>query len=243
MATRTITTSPPVLSCDVCERRLLRGEHHEVFLHAGQRLTVCELCAPRAAAEGWVRERDHVAEGSALPRQRQARGLFARLRGSGSARARTSPDEEQPFQPPVDEAAQALPASLHEQPYEAERAAVSQAGFETASEPHASDREELLLAGVAVFNESAFPRRMAGLARSLGTPSVYVHVAEHLASAVRIVIAWELCWYRYEVDLSEQPAVTRALEQGSELEQLEREERVANALLGESGKVALAAHA
>ncbi len=60
---------------------------------------------------------------------------------------------------------------------------------------------------VAAFNASEFPRRMAGVARSLGEPEVTVRSAEHLESIVRIVVAWELCWYRYEVDLGEQPGV------------------------------------
>jgi hypothetical protein len=58
MATRTIVTSQPDVECDVCERRLLRGEQPDVFLAAGRRRIVCELCAPRAAHEGWLRGTD-----------------------------------------------------------------------------------------------------------------------------------------------------------------------------------------
>ena len=61
MATRSIVTSQPDVACDVCGRRLLRGEHPDVFLAGGQRRTVCELCAPRAADEGWLREADRHA--------------------------------------------------------------------------------------------------------------------------------------------------------------------------------------
>ena len=59
MATRSIVTSQPDVTCDVCQRRLLRGEQPEIFLAAGEPRTVCELCAPRAAHEGWLRETDH----------------------------------------------------------------------------------------------------------------------------------------------------------------------------------------
>jgi hypothetical protein len=49
MATRSIITNQPDVACDVCGRRLLRGEQSEVFLAAGQRRTVCELCSPRSS--------------------------------------------------------------------------------------------------------------------------------------------------------------------------------------------------
>src|ERR1035441_2321688 len=72
MATRTIVTSQPDVACDVCGRRRLRGEQPAVFLAAGRRRTVCELCAPRAAHEGWTRERD--SESVSLPQLRPRRG-------------------------------------------------------------------------------------------------------------------------------------------------------------------------
>lgn len=82
MATRTIVTSQPDLPCDVCGRRLLRGERPDVFLAGGgRRLTVCELCAPRAAHEGWRRESAHAEALELAPaRPRRARNLLGRLR-------------------------------------------------------------------------------------------------------------------------------------------------------------------
>lgn len=63
-------------------RRLLRGERPDVFLASGRRLTVCELCAPRAAHEGWLRESQQVDSLELSPaRPRRGRGLLARLRG------------------------------------------------------------------------------------------------------------------------------------------------------------------
>src|SRR5256885_3308528 len=55
------SSQPPVV-CDVCERRLLRGEHPELFLAAGQPRTVCELCVPRAVHHGWLRSEEHTSE-------------------------------------------------------------------------------------------------------------------------------------------------------------------------------------
>ncbi|MBA3809767.1 MAG: hypothetical protein H0X28_15450, partial [Solirubrobacterales bacterium] len=92
---------------------------------------------------------------------------------------------------------------------------------------------------IEVFNASEYPRRVAGVARSLGEPVVNVRPAEHLASVVTIVVAWELCWYRYQVDLSEPGAEAQALAQGTELSELARDERVGNALASATGTLAL----
>src|ERR1700684_2828932 len=80
MATRAIVTSHPVVACDVCGRSLLRGENPDVFLAGGQRRTVCELCVPRAAAEGWLREADNHALSVRPTRARRAGSLLGRLR-------------------------------------------------------------------------------------------------------------------------------------------------------------------
>jgi len=79
MATRTIVTSQPDVACDVCERRLLRGEQADIFLAAGRRRTVCELCAPRAAHEGWMRERDSQSVSLPPMRPRRGKSFFDRL--------------------------------------------------------------------------------------------------------------------------------------------------------------------
>ena len=93
MARKSITTSHSVVACDVCGRRLLRGEHPEVFIAGGARRMVCDLCTARAAHEGWLREgMDEVGvrsnggrrSSSLLGRLRQRREAF-QARGSDSA--------------------------------------------------------------------------------------------------------------------------------------------------------------
>jgi hypothetical protein len=96
-----------------------------------------------------------------------------------------------------------------------------------------------LVQALDAFNASEYPRRVAGVARSLGEPMVSVRSAEHLESIVRIVVAWELCWYRYEVDTGEEPLFAQAIGQGTELEQLSRDERHGNAVATPSGALAL----
>ncbi len=80
MTTRTIVTSQPDVECDVCERRLLRGEQPDIFLVAGRRRTVCELCAPRAAHEGWQRETSQPSVELPPMRPRRGRSLLDRFR-------------------------------------------------------------------------------------------------------------------------------------------------------------------
>jgi hypothetical protein len=262
MATRTIVTSQPDVACDVCERRLLRGEQPDIFLAAGRRRTVCELCAPRAAHEGWMRERDSPT--MALPplRARRGRSFFERLPVPFRVRQVDRPPGESidPLAPGSSEVQ--APASYdfldgYARPGAEAESVTPRAGtapvaaFAAGDTPAAPDGlapespapvdpgTSYLAGALEVFNASEFPRRVAGVARSLGAPEVNVRSAEHLESVVVIVVAWELSWYRYEVDLSEDLPAARATAQGTELSELEREERVGNAVAGDSGTLSL----
>jgi hypothetical protein len=271
MATRTIVTSQPDVECDVCERRLLRGEQPDVFVAAGRRRIVCELCAPRAAHEGWMRESD--SQSLTLPpmRPRRGRSLFERLRqvGRPPGDARDGIDVGSAGEPdaePYDLFADAPPAGADPVPASTGRAQPVAAAprpeghdeplsdgelgpplepiepaLEVRSETHVVREQpsEYVHEAIAVFNASEFPRRVAGVSRSLGEPMVTVRSAEHLSSVVSIVVAWELCWYRYEVDLSEPVAEAQVIAQGTELAELAREDRIANAAAGESGTLVL----
>jgi hypothetical protein len=193
----------------------------------------------------------------ALPptRPRRGRSFLDRLRQVG--RPALEPDRAGPAQAsgepqPFDfmDAALDAPAATAEPVPASPRARITgprartplpsaQAGVDDgAGEPDGVGGSYLSYA-VDAFNASEFPRRVAGVARSLGAPEVSVRSAEHLDSVVRIVVAWELCWYRYEVDLSDGPGEARLIGQGSELSELEREDRLANALAGDAGALAL----
>jgi hypothetical protein len=273
MATRTIVTSQPDVECDVCERRLLRGEQPDVFVGAGRRRIVCELCAPRAAHEGWMRETD--SQSLALPplRPRRGRSLIDRLRqvgkppgdARGGPNAGASPNSEAApynlFAEPAQSGADPVPArpsrasaqaaGSHASPASDLAEASAAAGpppdaqqlIETASETNDAlvEASPYLHDAIAVFNSSEFPRRVAGVTRSLGAPMVSVRSAEHLDSVVSIVVAWELCWYRYEVDLSEPVAEAQVMAQGTELGELAREDRLGNAAATDVGMLLLAA--
>jgi hypothetical protein len=282
MATRTIVTSQPDVECDVCGRRLLRGEHSDVFLVTGRRRTVCELCAPRAVHEGWLRETDRQSVSLPPMRPRRGRSLLDRLRQVGRLGVREDEDaddlavpyeREEPHtaephtaEPHTAEPHTAEPHTAEPQPYDflderpaAGAAPVPATPRDAAGAPAAHGGSEgegagaegelgsqdaqppsLLDRALGLFNASEYPRRVAGVARSLGAPEVNVRSAEHAESVVRILVAWELCWYRYEVDLDEPEAGARVAAQGAELGELTREDRMVNAVADDAGVLSLA---
>jgi hypothetical protein len=97
-----------------------------------------------------------------------------------------------------------------------------------------------LARAVELFNASDQPRRVAGIARSLGPPLVTLRPLAAEPSLVAVVVAWELSWYRYEIDLAEE--WVRIVDQGTYLEELSAEDRRANAVADERGELTVAGH-
>jgi len=234
----------------VCGRTLLRGEHADVFLHAGQRRTVCELCAARAAHEGWIRDGlDNVTVRHR--RGGRSRGfldrlLLRRVDDDADADAQPVPDEvpfaaaevvhrEESADPP--EGAQpAAPGTGAASPA---TAPADHAGRDIRAVPTNADLKNAR--ALELFNRSEHPRRIAGIARSLGVPSVNVRASATESSVLTIVVGWELSWYRYEVDLGNEAAGVRVVAQGTQLSDLEPEEMTANVVADEAGRLMLAA--
>ncbi|HEV2982492.1 MAG TPA: hypothetical protein VGX51_13775 [Solirubrobacteraceae bacterium] len=243
MATRAIVTSQPDIACYVCGRRLLRGEQPEVFLVDGRPQNVCELCSPRAAHQGWPRGGAEDADTQPELQQRIRPGLFSRLwRGpqprqrSTRARApvaavRGSADAGVSFAAPA--------FGVADDPLDPPAAAgdPSPAGNEPLS-PGAVEQAALERA-LEAFNRGEYPRRIAGLTRSLGLPEVSA-VYDRDLNLVTVLVAWELCWYRYRVDLDDPQLEARMVAEGRTLEQLPRGERLANATIGDAGTLSLA---
>jgi hypothetical protein len=249
MATKDIRTSHAHVSCDVCGRTLLRGERSETYLAGGARREVCELCTPRAIHEGWVRE------GAAL--ERGTRSPSGDRRGSFLSRLRRPREEGAPSETGSHESAPSRGATSRNG---ASRNGPSRNGASrnaqarpnggngnAAPEPREQRQvravptsvEQRTAAAVERFNASEHPRTVAGVARSLGAPAVVARPLEEHGSIVTIVVAWELCWYRYEIDLSDDGASVRAAGQGYELDELDPEDRVdANAIADDYGALA-----
>jgi hypothetical protein len=224
MNRKDVRTSHDAVACDVCGRTLLRGEHAETYLAGASRRQVCELCTARATHEGWIRESaslEMTGGGHDRPERRPLRG---RLRARyGRDRRTREPVDAEPTEEAVDESAPAARA------------------FDPDHNIHAvpTNGEMKAARAVELFNASDHPRTVAGVARSLGAPGVAVRPGDD-GSLVGIVVAWELCWYRYEVDLAEGPGAVRVAGQGYELTELAPEDQDANAAADEHGGLALA---
>ncbi|MDQ6745369.1 MAG: hypothetical protein M3Z27_05055, partial [Actinomycetota bacterium] len=99
--------------------------------------------------------------------------------------------------------------------------------------------EQKIASAVQFFNASEHPRTVAGVARSLGAPAAAVLPSVASTSLVSLTISWELCWYRYEVDLSDEVPSVRVVGQGYELSELPAQELQGNAAADERGALHL----
>lgn len=98
-----------------------------------------------------------------------------------------------------------------------------------------------VLRALEIFNGGSTPRRIASVARALGEACVHVARDSERESVVAIVVAWELCWYRYELDLDDATSEVHLTAEGTELEELPAELRIANVVADEHGTLSLLA--
>jgi hypothetical protein len=221
MRPRQITTAHEPIVCEVCRRTLLRGETPTAYLADGRRVQVCDLCEPRAIHEGWIRE--GVTDDAGVAARRRDRGsLLRRLRGE-SSRARRAP---------ITNGGSAVTPDPRPSSGVAEDRQVH--GVPT--------NDELKVErAVDTFNASGLPQRMTGIVRSLGAPVVSVRPSATEGAIVAITIAWELAWYRFEVDLGDEGAGVRPVSRGTELRELEAHELEATNALDAEGRIVAAA--
>jgi hypothetical protein len=262
VATRDIRTSSQDTVCDVCGRTLLRGERADPYLDGTARREVCELCKDRALHEGWVREGTVTPYEDGLTQSERRRSLFGRLRSrretsASAGQAPTLRDEldsqawsqdaqaqevEPPGRPPRERARRT--SSGLRRPRPGPRPTSDGGGIPLREPRHVravpASVEQKVASAAGLFNASEHPRTVAGVARSLGAPAVCVNPSESSPSIVGVTIWWELCWYRYEVDLSEEVPSVRQIEQGYELTELTPAEQQANAVANERGELLLA---
>lgn len=196
---------------------------------------VCELCTARATHEGWIREGLDLSAGTRRAGDRRGRSLLSRLRprrdtGNGRSRDVLEPGGAEhylPEEPPAPTAPAPEPA------------------YEPPREPRhvyaiPTNAELKMQRALELFNASEHPRTVGGVARSLGRPVVAVRPSQTEGSVVGITVAWELSWYRYEVDLADEAAGVRVIAQGYELSELAPEDQTANAAADERGELVLA---
>jgi hypothetical protein len=228
------------VSCDVCGRTILKGERAEWYLApGGHRRQVCDLCAARAQHHGWIRESGAGDLPARMPRNEPRRGVLGRLRKRRPAVESESRLAEQeamygggngiePDEHPAEEAEPPAP------PPQRERSRPQSPRHVRAVPTTAEVKVERAL---ELFNGSGHQRTVAGLARTLGPPWVSAMPDPNQASAVSVLVAWELSWYRYRVDLGDEADPVMMLDKGEEIDQIEEPLRAWNAGLDQDGRV------
>jgi hypothetical protein len=258
VSTRAIRTSGVDASCDICGRTLLRGERADVYLHGGSRHDVCELCIGRAVHAGWVREGTVPAYDQNGARGDNRRSLLGRLRSRRELepddvydddladdfddvpepRSAPAPDWPEPARPPADRRG----GGRRRRGIASRDQAPSREGGPR--EPRhvravPTSVENKTAAAVSLFNSSEHPKTVAGIARSLGLPDVAVYPSDPTGSVVNLVVSWELCWYRYQLELADEVPHVRVLDQGYELSELGDVDREINASADDRGRLKL----
>jgi hypothetical protein len=218
---------------------MLKGEGTEPYLAPSrERKLVCQLCAPRAQQEGWIRESASPTTPARPPLEPERKGRFRRGRRAARSRIADGGPEpapasngqrlEEPAWPDADEpAAQPLVRRprLRRDPRHV-RAVPTNAQLK-------------IERAIELFNGSDHPRTVAGIARTLGSPRVSASTSGKSAAEVLITVAWDISWYQFVADLSDTSDSVRMEAQGQEIEQLAEEARKWNARAETDGSLAI----
>ena len=254
------------VACEVCGRTTLKGERTEYFLEiggpgrsgAGERKAVCELCTQRASRAGWIRESAGGDFPAAETRAEPKRPFLARLRGRREESADgevTATGGELPRERdgggsgggPVEPAGSAngAEAAPLERPRSERGRRLSRAGGSRQRDPRhvravPTTAEVKIKRALELFNASSHIRTVAGLAKTLGSPWVSVTPAAETPSEVAVVVAWELSWYRYRVELGDEVEPVILLDKGEELRDIESRVEGWNGSFTDEGGLAVA---
>jgi len=232
------------VTCEVCGRTILKGERTEAYLApGGERHGVCELCFVRAEHAGWIRESAHGQAPARGPRPQERRPIFGRLRRRGGetfekgeeieeAPAAEAPEEASSTNGDAPSPAPPRPSRRRERP---------QSPRHVRAVP--TTAEVKVERALSLFNASEHQRTVAGLARSLGQPWVTAVPDPDAPSTVTVLVAWELSWYLYRVDLGDAEEPVTQLRKGDELEDIDGELREYNASLDNDGRLVIGATA
>src|SRR3954449_10307604 len=245
------------ISCDICGRTILKGERTEAYLApGGQRHLVCELCTDRAYNEGWIRESAHMDMPASTRRPQERRSLFGRMRRRRDAEpVGRMAEEPPPFpddaeasnggdpvgEPAYDDASAASAAEPPPPPPPAPAPAPAPPRRRDARHVRAvpTNAQVKVERALELFNGSEHVRTIGGISRTLGEPWVSATPLHEAPSEVSIVVAWELSWYRYRVDLGDADDPVTLVSKGQELDELDESMRDWNATALADGKLAV----
>jgi hypothetical protein len=239
-------------ACDVCHRTMLKGEWAEPYLTPSrERRLVCQLCAPHAQREGWIRESaapNAPAQPQRPPERRGLLGRFGRRREAATSLPEVSPPRVE-GEPTIEKQREDHPeGDAHEQGFEEPVLARLRKRTSAPRKPRQiravpTNAQLKIDRALDLFNQSEHPRTIAGIARTLGSPHASAITSEASAAEVLITVAWELSWYQFTVDLSDPREPVGLRSQGQELHELGDEVRTwnleadADGMLGPLGDV------
>ena len=242
------------VACEVCGRTILKGERTESFLApGGQRHAVCELCFGRAEQHGWIREAAAGDMPTRFPRPEPRRPLLRRLLGRSSVgpdRAASQEARANGGDLPPESVPEADPAAVST---EAERSDGGALGPEDAVPPSPAPRrwrnearsvravpttaEVKVERALELFNGSEHQRTIAGLTRTLGAPWVSASPDNEAPSMVNVVVAWELSWYHFRIDLGDGLEPVGLVEKGEQLGEINASLRAWNGTVDGRGRL------
>ncbi len=100
-----------------------------------------------------------------------------------------------------------------------------------------SQRELAMVEASDLFNESAFRRTVAGIAKSLGAPKASIVPLSGTSAEVVLTVAWDISWYQYRITPdSGQPV--RLAERGQDPREVDAMFTGWNAKLTADGRIA-----
>ena len=100
-----------------------------------------------------------------------------------------------------------------------------------------SGPEVAMVEAADLFNESAFRRTIAGIAKSLGAPKASIVPLSGTSSDVVLTVAWDISWYQYRI-APESGQPVRLAERGHDPHELESLFTGWNARLTQDGRIA-----
>ena len=99
-----------------------------------------------------------------------------------------------------------------------------------------SAMEQAMVEAAELFNDSAYRRTIAGIAKSLGEARVSFLPLSGVNPEVVVTVAWDISWYQYRV-VFESGQPVRLAERGYELEELDDRFKDWNGSLGPDGRL------
>jgi hypothetical protein len=99
-----------------------------------------------------------------------------------------------------------------------------------------SEWERSMVEAADLFNESAFRRTVAGIAKSLGQPKASIVPLSGVNTEVVLTVAWDISWYQYRI-AAESGQPVRLAERGHDPRELEAMFTSWNAKLTPDGRI------